>query len=177
MDLDRCDCATHLGSYESTPGLLGPLCGEPHSIPDGRGHPRITTCSFATRPKVPPPTTLVSHVHTPHFCPPKPPKRLFSKTTLNTYRYMAAPLALLLCLAMLTLSLAVPAELTTEILLSVLFWAGNLISIQQCFEEIELDICIISPAMIGVTIFTMKRNGPDYVDQPKYIPILKRSIF
>ena len=23
--------------------------------------------------------------------------------------------------------------------------------------------------MIGVTIFTMKRNGPDYVDQPKYI--------
>ena len=38
---------------------------------------------------------------------------------------MAAPLALLLCLAMLTLSLAVPAELTTEILLSVLFWAGQ----------------------------------------------------
>ena len=30
--------------------------------------------------------------------------------------------------------------------------------------------------MIGVTIFTMKRNGPDYVDQPKYNPILKRSI-
>ena len=58
---------------------------------------------------------------------------------------MAAPLALLLCLAMLTLSLAVPAELTTEILLSVLFWAGNLISF-HCFEEIDLDICIIFPS-------------------------------
>jgi len=68
-------------------------------------------------------------------------------------RYMAAPLALLLCLAMLTLSLAVPAELTTEILLSVLFWA----------------------AMIGVTIFTMKRNGPDYVDQPKLVHLARAS--
>ena len=48
-----------------------------------------------------------------------------SKTTQNAIRYMAAPLALLLCLAMLTLSLVVPAELTTEILLSVLFWAGD----------------------------------------------------
>jgi len=66
---------------------------------------------------------------------------------------MAAPLALLLCLAMLTLSLAVPAELTTEILLSVLFWA----------------------AMIGVTIFTMKRNGPDYVDQPKLVHLARAS--
>ena len=144
MDLDRCDCQTPSGSYESTLGLLGPVCGEPHGIPNRRSHPRITACSFATRPKVPFPPTLVSHVHTPHFCPPKPPKRLSSKTTHNTYRYMAAPLALLLCLAMLTLSLAVPAELTTEILLSVLFWAGNLISIQQCFEMIELDICIFS---------------------------------
>merc|ERR1719495_370581 len=68
-------------------------------------------------------------------------------------RYMAAPLALLLCLAMLTLSLAVPAELTTEILLSVLFWA----------------------AMIGVTVFTMKRNGPDYVDQPKLVHLARAS--
>jgi len=68
-------------------------------------------------------------------------------------RYMAAPLALLLCLAMLTLSLVVPAELTTEILLSVLFWA----------------------AMIGVTVFTMKRNGPDYVDQPKLVHLARAS--
>ena len=29
--------------------------------------------------------------------------------------------------------------------------------------------------MIGVTVFTMKRNGPDYVDQPKYI-IFKTQI-
>jgi len=62
-------------------------------------------------------------------------------------RYLAAPLALALCLAMLTLSLVVPSELTTEILLSVLFWG----------------------AMIGVTGFTMLRNGPDYVDQPRLI--------
>ena len=52
------------------------------------------------------------------------PSPTLSPKNTNT-RYMAAPLALLLCLAMLTLSLAVPAELTTEILLSVLFWAGQ----------------------------------------------------
>lgn len=68
-------------------------------------------------------------------------------------RYLAAPLALALCLAMLTLSLAVPAELSTEILLSVLFWA----------------------AMIGVTAFTIKRNGPDYVDQPRLLHIPART--
>lgn len=64
-------------------------------------------------------------------------------------RYLAAPLALALCLAMLTLSLVVPAELSTEILLSVLFWA----------------------VMIGVTTFTMLRNGPDYVDQPRLVHV------
>ena len=84
---------------------------------------------------------------------------------------MAAPLALLLCLAMLTLSLAVPAELTTEILLSVLFWTGYLTSNQHCFGEDRVRrLHYFPPAMIGVTIFTMKRNGPDYVDQPKYNP-------
>jgi len=67
-------------------------------------------------------------------------------------RYLAAPLALMLCLAMFTLSLVVPAELTTEILLSMLFWA----------------------AMIAVTGFTMKRNGPEYVDQPRLVHIPKR---
>ena len=39
-------------------------------------------------------------------------------------RYVALPLLLLLSLAMLTLSLILPAELSTEILLSALFWAG-----------------------------------------------------
>lgn len=62
-------------------------------------------------------------------------------------RYLAAPLALALCLAMFTLSLVVPTELSTEILLSLLFWA----------------------AMIGVTVYTMLRNGPDYVDQPRLV--------
>ena len=41
-------------------------------------------------------------------------------------RYLALPIALALSLAMLTLSLIVPAELSTEILLSVLFWTGRL---------------------------------------------------
>lgn len=68
-------------------------------------------------------------------------------------RYLAAPLALALCLAMVTLSLVVPAELSTEILLSVLFWA----------------------AMIGVTAFTIMRNGPDYVDQPRLLHIPART--
>ena len=39
-----------------------------------------------------------------------------------------------------------------------------------------VDLHYFSPAMIGVTVFTMKRNGPDYVDQPKYI-IFKAPIF
>merc|ERR1719234_2909461 len=40
-------------------------------------------------------------------------------------RYLALPIALALSLAMLTLSLFVPAEYTTEILLSLLFWLGR----------------------------------------------------
>ena len=40
-------------------------------------------------------------------------------------RYLAYPVALALSLAMFTLSLFVPAELSTEILLGLLFWAGK----------------------------------------------------
>ena len=39
-------------------------------------------------------------------------------------RYLAAPLAMMLCVAMFTLQVMVPAETTTEILLSMLFWAA-----------------------------------------------------
>ena len=42
-------------------------------------------------------------------------------------RYLAYPVALALSLAMFTLSLIVPAELSTEILLGLLFWAGKII--------------------------------------------------
>ena len=55
-------------------GLSGPLCGQPHCIPDRRSHPRIPARSFATRPEVPPPT-LVSHVHTPLTLVQNHPKR------------------------------------------------------------------------------------------------------
>ena len=41
-------------------------------------------------------------------------------------RYMALPIALALCLSMITLSIVVPTEFSTEILLSILFWAGVL---------------------------------------------------
>ena len=41
-------------------------------------------------------------------------------------RYLAYPIALVLSLAMFTLSLFVPAELSTEILLGLLFWAGKI---------------------------------------------------
>ena len=47
-------------------------------------------------------------------------------------------------------------------------------NITRAFELKGVVKCFL-PAMIGVTIFTMKRNGPDYVDQPKYISILKSS--
>lgn len=50
-------------------------------------------------------------------------------------RYLAYPVALAVCLAMLFLSLLVPAELSTEILLSLLFWAG-----QSCKAEHLLTI-------------------------------------
>lgn len=67
-------------------------------------------------------------------------------------RYLALPIALALSLAMLTLSLIVPAEYSTEILLSLLFWA----------------------AMIFVTGRTMLKNGPEYVDQPRLIHLPPR---
>merc|ERR1719381_33581 len=62
-------------------------------------------------------------------------------------RYLAYPVALALSIAMFTLSLLVPAELSTEILLGLLFWA----------------------AMIFVTGRTVLKNGPDYVDQPHLV--------
>ena len=40
-------------------------------------------------------------------------------------RYLAYPVALALSLAMFILSLVVPSELSTEILLGLLFWAGK----------------------------------------------------
>jgi len=64
------------------------------------------------------------------------------------------PIALALSLAMFTLSLMVPAELSTEILLGLLFWA----------------------AMIFVTGGTILKNGPDYVDQPHLVHIPQRPI-
>merc|ERR1719384_276471 len=67
-------------------------------------------------------------------------------------RYLAYPIALALSLAMFTLSLMVPAELSTEILLGLLFWA----------------------AMIFVTGGTIFKNGPDYVDQPRLVHCLQR---
>jgi len=67
-------------------------------------------------------------------------------------RYLAYPVALALSLAMFTLSLFVPAELSTEILLGLLFWA----------------------AMIFVTGRTVLKNGPDYVDQPHLVHVASR---
>jgi len=67
-------------------------------------------------------------------------------------RYLALPIALALSLAMLTLSLFVPAEYSTEILLSLIFWA----------------------VMIGFIGNTMFKNGPEYVDQPRLIQLPPR---
>lgn len=69
-------------------------------------------------------------------------------------RYLAYPVALALSLAMFTLSLLVPAELSTEILLGLLFWA----------------------AMIFVTGGTIFKNGTDYVDKPHLVQIPQRPI-
>jgi len=60
-------------------------------------------------------------------------------------RYLALPIALALSLAMITLSLVLPTELSTEILLSLLFWAG----------------------MILVTGRAIFKEGAKYVDQPR----------
>jgi len=70
-------------------------------------------------------------------------------------RYLAYPVALTLSIAMFTLSLLVPAELSTEILLGLLFWA----------------------AMIFVTGGTLFKNGPDYVDRPHLFQIPPRPNF
>ena len=40
-------------------------------------------------------------------------------------KHLAYPVALVLSVSMFILSLLVPAELSTEILLGLLFWAGN----------------------------------------------------
>ena len=53
------------------------------------------------------------------------------------------PMALALSIAMLILSLVVPSELSTFIMISFLFWA----------------------AMSGLTSMAILCNGPDYVDQ------------
>ena len=54
-------------------------------------------------------------------------------------RYLALPIALALSLAMLTLSLFVPAEYSTEILLSLLFWLGRqshtVVHSTQCISQ------------------------------------------
>ncbi|XP_023337807.1 phosphatidylinositide phosphatase SAC1 [Eurytemora carolleeae] len=68
-------------------------------------------------------------------------------------RYLALPIAFALSLAMLALSLTLPAQYSTEILLSILFWT----------------------AMLGVSIHTLLKNGPDYVDQPKLIHLSRHQ--
>lgn len=60
-------------------------------------------------------------------------------------RFLALPIALALSLSMLALSLFLPAQYSTEILLSILFWT----------------------AMLCVSVSVILKNGPDYVDQPK----------
>jgi len=62
-------------------------------------------------------------------------------------RYLALPIALALSLAMITLSFVLPAELSTEILLSIIFWT----------------------VMIFVTGRAMLKDGPKYVDQPTLV--------
>ena len=80
-------------------------------------------------------------------------------------RYLALPIALALSLAMLTLSLFVPAEYSTEILLSLLFWLGR-----QSHTVVHSASLNIS-AMIAVTGHTIFKNGPEYVDQPHLVHI------
>lgn len=69
-------------------------------------------------------------------------------------RYVALPLLLLLSLAMLTLSLILPAELSTEILLSALFWA----------------------VMILVMGGLMLHFGTEFVDHPKLVHLPPPSL-
>merc|ERR1711902_40154 len=67
-------------------------------------------------------------------------------------KIMAYPMALALSIAMLILSLVVPSELSTFIMISLLFWA----------------------AMAGLTSVAILRNGPDYVDQPHLVHVPPR---
>ena len=96
-------------------------------------------------------------------------------------RYLAYPVALALSLAMFILSLVVPSELSTEILLGLLFWAGK----RAYKTTIYKSKTILGPdlyqtitkvisnknflAMIFVTSRTVLKNGPDYVDQPHLV--------
>ena len=96
-------------------------------------------------------------------------------------RYLAYPVALALSLAMFILSLVVPSELSTEILLGLLFWAGK----RAYRTTIYKSNTILGPAlyqtitkvisnknflaMIFVTSRTVLKNGPDYVDQPHLV--------
>lgn len=98
-------------------------------------------------------------------------------------RYLAYPVALALSLAMFILSLVVPSELSTEILLGLLFWAGkrayrttiyksNTILGPALYQTIAKVIMINNKnflAMIFVTSRTVLKNGPDYVDQPHLV--------
>ena len=45
-------------------------------------------------------------------------------------KQLAYPVALVLSVSMFILSLMVPAELSTEILLGLLFWAGNVVILE-----------------------------------------------
>ena len=98
-------------------------------------------------------------------------------------RYLAYPVALALSLAMFILSLVVPSELSTEILLGLLFWAGKrayrttiykskTILGPALYQTIAKVIMINNKnflAMIFVTSRTVLKNGPDYVDQPHLV--------
>ena len=96
-------------------------------------------------------------------------------------RYLAYPVALALSLAMFILSLVVPSELSTEILLGLLFWAGKrayrttlFIDPTQYSDVLDnYKTKVINNknflAMIFVTSRTVLKNGPDYVDQPHLV--------
>jgi len=64
-------------------------------------------------------------------------------------RYWAWPVMLVLSLSMIVLTLTLPAQYSTQILLFILFWAG----------------------MLGVTVRTLGRRGPEYVDAPRLLHV------
>ena len=75
-----------------------------------------------------------------------------SRDLSKDQKIVAYPMALALSIAMLILSLVVPSELSTFIMISLLFWA----------------------AMAGLTSMVILRNGPDYVDQPHLVHVPPR---